>query len=200
MTERREFMKAGAGCRCCRAWAGGRARAGAARGRGPSRPGPVRHRPGRGLVHDRDHHRVAGPVRNFGLGLVGYTWEENGPALAVRAGPATLEDAVEAMAACPSRTSSTSAATGATCRAGPGGSTSHPVWAATFDAARRHGLRVGFRVQLSNPEIQPARLALPDFLQARVPLVTLGAAAGGRARPGSSRATTIPSSSAPSAS
>jgi hypothetical protein len=32
---------------------------------------------------------------------------------------------------------------------------------------------VGFRVQLSNPEFQPARLALPDFLQAKVPLVTI---------------------------
>ena len=35
------------------------------------------------------------PVRNFGLGLVGYTWEENGPALAVREGKETLEAAVE---------------------------------------------------------------------------------------------------------
>ena len=26
------------------------------------------------------------PVKNFGLGLVGYTWEENGPSLAARRG------------------------------------------------------------------------------------------------------------------
>ena len=35
-----------------------------------------------------------GPVRNPGLGLVGYTWEENGPALAVREGRQKLEDAI----------------------------------------------------------------------------------------------------------
>ena len=38
------------------------------------------------------------PVRNFGLGLVGYTWEENGPALAVREGKQTLEAAIERLA------------------------------------------------------------------------------------------------------
>src|SRR6185295_14984279 len=38
------------------------------------------------------------PIRNFGLGLVGYTWEENGPALAVRAGTETLEAAIERLA------------------------------------------------------------------------------------------------------
>ena len=31
------------------------------------------------------------PVRNVGLGLIGYTWEENGPARAVREGRASLE-------------------------------------------------------------------------------------------------------------
>ena len=40
-------------------------------------------------------------VRNPGLGLVGYTWEENGPALAARAGRATLEQSVEALASLP---------------------------------------------------------------------------------------------------
>jgi len=49
-----------------------------------------------------------------------------------------------------------------------------PVWDLTFDAARRRGLRVGFRVQLSSPEIQPARLSMPDFVKAKVPLVSIG--------------------------
>src|SRR3954470_5580639 len=30
-------------------------------------------------------------VKNFGLGLVGYTWEESGPSLATRKGTETLE-------------------------------------------------------------------------------------------------------------
>lgn len=40
-------------------------------------------------------------IRNYGLGLVGYTWEENGPALRVRSGKQTLADAVERMASLP---------------------------------------------------------------------------------------------------
>src|SRR5215469_7885102 len=37
-------------------------------------------------------------IRNFGTGLVGYTWEENGPALTVQCGQETLEQAVEKIA------------------------------------------------------------------------------------------------------
>ena len=43
----------------------------------------------------RDH------IRNFGAGLVGYTWEENGPALGVQCGRETLEQSVEKMASLP---------------------------------------------------------------------------------------------------
>jgi hypothetical protein len=114
-----------------------------------------------------------GFVRNFGTGLVGYTWEENGPALAVREGRATLEQAVEAIAQLPFVDVLYIRCDWRDVQSRPGRLDKHPVWAATFDAARRHGLRVGFRVQLSNPEIQPQRLALPDFLQSRIPLVSL---------------------------
>src|SRR5579884_95988 len=38
------------------------------------------------------------PLRNPGLGLVGYTWEESGPSLAVRAGKKSLEQQVEEIA------------------------------------------------------------------------------------------------------
>jgi len=34
------------------------------------------------------------PVKNYGLGLMGYTWEEGGPSLAARAGTETLEQHV----------------------------------------------------------------------------------------------------------
>ena len=40
-------------------------------------------------------------IRNFGAGLVGYTWEENGPALGVMCGRETLEQSVEKMASLP---------------------------------------------------------------------------------------------------
>jgi hypothetical protein len=124
------------------------------------------------------------PVRNFGVGLVGYTWEENGPALAVRNGTATLEQAVDALASLPFVDVLYIRCDWRDVQSRPGRLDLHPVWKATEGAARRHGLRVGFRVQLSNPEIQPQRLAIPDFLQARVPLVTLKRRGG---RPGPKR-------------
>ena len=113
------------------------------------------------------------PLRNFGLGLVGYTWEENGPALAVRRGAARLEDAIEALAALTFVDVLYIRCDWRDVQSRPGRLDLAPVWALTLDAARRHDLRVAFRVQLSNPEFEPDRLALPDFLQPKVPLVTL---------------------------
>src|SRR5439155_26007912 len=100
----------------------------------------------------------SGPVRNFGLGLVGYTWEENGPALAVRRGSSTLDEAIERLARLSLVDVLYIRGDWRDVQSRPGRLDLAPVWAATFDAARRHGLRVGIRVQLSYPEIQPARL------------------------------------------
>jgi hypothetical protein len=112
-------------------------------------------------------------VRNFGLGLVGYTWEENGPALAVREGRERLESAIEALAGLPFVDVLYIRCDWRDVQTRPGRLDLGPVWPLTLEAARRHGLRVGFRVQLSNPEFQPGRLALPDFLQTKIPLVTI---------------------------
>jgi hypothetical protein len=120
----------------------------------------------------------AGRVRNPGLGLVGYTWEENGPALAARAGHETLEQSIEALASLPFVDVLYIRCDWRDVQGRPGRLDLHPVWGATRDAAHRHGLRFGFRVQLSNPEIQPAKLALPDFLQRKVPLVTIRSRSG----------------------
>jgi len=49
-----------------------------------------------------------------------------------------------------------------------------PVWALTLAAAKQHGLRVAFRIQLSNQSFQPEQLALPEFLRSRIPLVKIG--------------------------
>jgi hypothetical protein len=113
------------------------------------------------------------PVRNFGLGLVGYTWEENGPALAVRQNASTLEAEVEKLASLPFVDVLYIRCDWRDVQSRPGRLDLHPVWRTTLDAARRHGLRVGFRVQLSSPELQPATLSIPDFLSAKVPLVTI---------------------------
>src|SRR5512147_7673 len=42
-----------------------------------------------------------GHVKNFGTGLVAYTWEEGGPSLAARRGQEPLEEAVEKLASLP---------------------------------------------------------------------------------------------------
>jgi len=114
------------------------------------------------------------PVRNPGLGLVGYTWEEGGPSLAARAGRETLERHVEKMASLPFVDVLYIRCDWRNVQKQPGRLDLDPVWALTLDAARQHGRRVAFRVQLSNTVFQPERLAMPDFVQAAVPLVKIG--------------------------
>ena len=101
------------------------------------------------------------PQRNPGLGLVGYTWEEGGPSLAARAGRETLERHVENMSSLPFVDILYIRCDWRHVQSQPGRLDLHPVWALTLDAARRRGLRVAFRVQLSNPEPQPGQVALP---------------------------------------
>ena len=188
MTERRQFLKAGAAL----------AAVGPALGRADEPPqlwqgrdfGPAPAVSDRldqgpfGIEQDEGWYTIAtttassARVRNPGLGLVGYTWEENGPSLAARAGRETLAQSVEALAALPFVDVLYIRCDWRDVQSRAGRLDLHPVWALTRDAARRHGLRVAFRVQLSNPEIQPARLSLPDFLQAKIPLVTIRSASG----------------------
>jgi hypothetical protein len=137
-----------------------------------------------GIEQDEGWYTIAtttassGRLRNPGLGLVGYAWEENGPALAAREGRATLEQSVEALASLPFVDVLYIRCDWRDVQSRPGRLDLAPVWAVTRDAARRHGLRLAFRVQLSNPEIQPKHLALPDFLQQKVPLVTIRSGSG----------------------
>jgi len=113
-------------------------------------------------------------IRNFGTGLVGYTWEENGPALPVQCGKETLEQAVEKMASLPFVDVLYIRCDWRDVHAGPGKLQLSPVWDATFDAARRHNLGVGFRIQLSSPNIEPKKLSMPDWLREKVPPVNIG--------------------------
>jgi len=120
------------------------------------------------------------PVKNYGLGLVGYTWEEGGPSLAARAGTETLEQHVEKLASLPFVDLLYIRCDWRDVQTARGKLDLHPVFALTLDAAKRHNLRVAFRVQMSNTEGQPGRLALPDFLQKQVPLVKIGKTYGAK--------------------
>jgi hypothetical protein len=114
------------------------------------------------------------PLRNPGLGLVGYTWEEGGPSVAVREGRQTLEDHVEKMARLTFVDVLYIRCDWRNVQKQPGRLDLDPVWDLTLAAAKRHGLRVAFRIQSSNTVFQPEQLALPEFLQARVPMVKIG--------------------------
>jgi hypothetical protein len=114
------------------------------------------------------------PQRNPGLGLVGYTWEESGPSLAARAGRESLEQHVEKISSLPFVDVLYIRCDWRNVQSRPGRLDLHPVWSLTLDAAKRKGLRVAFRVQLSNTSFQPEQVALPAFLRERVPLVRIG--------------------------
>jgi hypothetical protein len=114
------------------------------------------------------------PLRNPGFGLLGYTWEEGGPSIAVRRGRQTLEDHVEKMASLPFVDVLYIRCDWRNVQKQPGRLDLDPVWELTLAAAKRHGLRVAFRVQSSNTAFQPSQLALPEFLRARVPMVSIG--------------------------
>jgi hypothetical protein len=114
------------------------------------------------------------PLRNPGLGLVGYTWEESGPSLAARAGKETLEQHVDKMSSLPFVDVLYIRCDWRNVQSRPGRLDLHPVWQLTLDAAKRKNITVGFRVQLSNHSFQPEQVALPEFLRDRVPLVNIG--------------------------
>jgi hypothetical protein len=113
-------------------------------------------------------------IRNFGLGLCGYTWEENGPSVAARQGRETIEQHVEKLASLPFTDVLYIRCDWRDVQSGPGKLDLHPIWKLTLDAAKSLGLKVGFRIQLSSPNIQPAKISLPDFLQTKIPLVNIG--------------------------
>jgi hypothetical protein len=113
-------------------------------------------------------------IRNFGLGLVGYTWEENGPSLAARRGKQTLEQHVEKLARLPFVDILYIRCDWRDVQSRGGRLDFSPIWQLTLDAAKSYGLRVGFRIQLSSPNFQPEQVALPDFLKAKIPLVKIG--------------------------
>ena len=122
----------------------------------------------------------AKPVKNYGTGLIGYTREEGGPSLAARAGKESLEQHVEKLASLPFVDVLYIRCDWRDVQTSPGKLNLSPIFKLTFDAAKRHNLRVAFRIQMSNTEFQPRQLALPDFLQKQIPLVKIGKTYGAK--------------------
>jgi hypothetical protein len=114
------------------------------------------------------------PVRNPGFGLVGYSWEESGPSLAARAGRETIEQHVEKISSLPFVDVLYIRCDWRNVQSRAGRLDLGPVWALTLDAAKRKGLRVAFRIQLSNTSFQPEEVAIPPFLRDRIPLANIG--------------------------
>src|ERR1700745_3407939 len=114
------------------------------------------------------------PLRNPGLGLVGYSWAERGPSLAVRAGRETLAQHVEKISALPFVDILYIRCDWRNVQSRPGRLDLEPVLELARDPRQPKGLRVAFRVQLSNTSFQPEQVALPEFLRDRVPLVAIG--------------------------
>src|SRR5438132_13736746 len=77
------------------------------------------------------------PLRNPGLGLVGYSWEESGPSLAARAGRETLEQHVENISSLPFVDVLYIRCDWRNVQSRPGRLDLGPVWGVTFNAAKR---------------------------------------------------------------
>ncbi len=117
-------------------------------------------------------------VKNYGLGLVGYTWEENGPSLAARQGKESLEQHVEKLASLPFMDVLYIRCDWRDVQKSAGKLDLSPIWKLTLAAAKAKGLRVGFRIQMSSPNIQPKAISLPDFLQEKIPIINVGTMRG----------------------
>jgi hypothetical protein len=119
------------------------------------------------------------PLRNYGVGLLGYTWEENGPSTLARNSASPLAEEVEKLASLPFVDVLYIRCDWRDLQKQAGRLDYDPVWGLTLDAAKRHGKRVSFRIQLSSPNFQPKQIAMPGFLKEKIPMVNVGKASRG---------------------
>jgi len=112
---------------------------------------------------------ATGQVRNFGMGLVGYAWEENGA-------PPTgepLEVSVTKLARLPFCDKLYIRCDWRDVQRRPRRLDLNPVFPLAFALAKELGLHVSIRVQMSSPNIYPTP-SLPKFLVDKIPYVTIG--------------------------
>ena len=107
-------------------------------------------------------------VPNFGMGLVTYVTGDFGSATFRGL---DMEREIEAFAALPLGQKLYVRPTWRELQKTPGRLDPDPYWRATFAMAKQYGKRVGFRVMMSNPDIEGP--SLPDFVLEKVPMVQL---------------------------
>jgi len=112
-----------------------------------------------------------GQVRNFGMGMLGYAWEENGP-------PPTgekMETSVTKLARLPFVDKLYIRCDWRDVQRRKGRLDLNPVFPLSLALAKELGLGIGIRVQMSSPNVYP-EVSLPKFLAAKVPFVVTGSA------------------------
>lgn len=107
-------------------------------------------------------------VANYGMGLVTYVTGDFGGATFRGL---DMEREIEALAALPLGQKLYVRPTWRELQKVPGRLDPDPYWQATLAMAKQYGKRIGFRVMMSNPDIEGP--SLPDFVLDKVPMVAL---------------------------
>jgi hypothetical protein len=108
-------------------------------------------------------------VHNYGMGLVTYLCDEKE---LLRPQGVRVESALEELAKFPLGTNFYIRVNWKDIQQRPGRLDPSEIWKTSFALAKQYGKRVGFRVMISNPDIE--EYALPDFIREKVPMVKLG--------------------------
>jgi len=149
-------------------------------GRIPCRPDRLNQGPF-GVDQDEGWHTLMvttphrGQVRNFGMGLVGYAWEENGPPPVPGL---SLEESVGRLARLPFCDKLYIRCDWRDVQRRGGRLDLPPVFPLVRSLAAELGLGIGVRVQMSSPNIYPD-VALPAFLAEQIRFVDIGSLAWG---------------------
>jgi hypothetical protein len=108
-------------------------------------------------------------VHNFGMGLVTYLCDEVG---LLQSNGLSLEAALEDLAKFSLGTNLYIRVNWKDIQQRAGRLDPSETWKTSFALAKQYGKRIGFRVMISNPDIEG--YALPDFIREKVPMVKLG--------------------------
>src|SRR5271166_5670296 len=106
---------------------------------------------------------------NYGMGLVTYLCDEVG---LLRPGGTSTEAALEELVKFPLGTDLYVRVNWKDVQQRPGRLDPSEIWKTSFALAKQYRKRIGFRVMISNPDIEG--YALPDFIREKVPMVKLG--------------------------